>query len=165
MPLSWIFEVCHEMKCTMMFGADTAFLGRHSYQMQNGQNLIRNLKRHSDGTFSSDFTHYLDKIKAKDFVEWLASTKREGWAKKQCLNKSCKTLQYAFHCRLQCSERMMWEVKKHLLFKAGEQDDRFQPWAKTGSCKISDRLEKGSNDFFMETLQCVIGRLFLNTCL
>uniref|UniRef100_A0A3B4WUT4 Glucagon / GIP / secretin / VIP family domain-containing protein n=1 Tax=Seriola lalandi dorsalis TaxID=1841481 RepID=A0A3B4WUT4_SERLL len=32
----------------------------------------------SDGTFTSDFTHYLDKIKAKDFVEWLASTKREG---------------------------------------------------------------------------------------
>ncbi|KAM7404667.1 hypothetical protein PAMP_011994 [Pampus punctatissimus] len=49
----------------------------HSYQMERGQN-IRNLKRHSEGTFTSDFTHYLDKIKAKDFVEWLASTKREG---------------------------------------------------------------------------------------
>ncbi|XP_049921469.1 glucagon-1-like [Epinephelus moara] len=49
----------------------------HSYQMEKGQNIIRNLKRHSDGTFSSDFTHYLDKIKAKDFVDWLASTKRE----------------------------------------------------------------------------------------
>ncbi|CAK6951391.1 glucagon-like [Scomber scombrus] len=49
----------------------------HAYQMERGHN-IRNLKRHSDGTFTSDFTHYLDKIKAKDFVEWLASTKREG---------------------------------------------------------------------------------------
>uniref|UniRef100_A0A671XRL9 Glucagon / GIP / secretin / VIP family domain-containing protein n=1 Tax=Sparus aurata TaxID=8175 RepID=A0A671XRL9_SPAAU len=29
--------------------------------------------QHSDGTFTSDFTHYLDKIKAKDFVEWLAT--------------------------------------------------------------------------------------------
>lgn len=155
------------MKCTMMFGADslinTAFLRRHSYQMQNGQNLIRNLKRHSDGTFTSDFTHYLDKIKAKDFVEWLASTKREGWAEKQRSNQSCVKLQYVFYCRLQCGERMLWEVKKHmsvsnsfsqfspisgdLLFKAGKQDEWFQPWAKTGLCKIFDRLEKGSNDF------------------
>uniref|UniRef100_A0A8C4I9D8 Glucagon / GIP / secretin / VIP family domain-containing protein n=1 Tax=Dicentrarchus labrax TaxID=13489 RepID=A0A8C4I9D8_DICLA len=53
------------------------FLWR-SYQMEKGQNIIRNFKRHSDGTFTSDFTHYLDKIKAKDFVEWLASTKRGG---------------------------------------------------------------------------------------
>uniref|UniRef100_UPI0037E92AE7 glucagon-2-like n=1 Tax=Semicossyphus pulcher TaxID=241346 RepID=UPI0037E92AE7 len=50
----------------------------HLYQMEKGQNIIRNLKRHSDGTFTSDFTHYLDKIKAKDFVEWLARTKQEG---------------------------------------------------------------------------------------
>uniref|UniRef100_A0A8D3BCM8 Glucagon / GIP / secretin / VIP family domain-containing protein n=1 Tax=Scophthalmus maximus TaxID=52904 RepID=A0A8D3BCM8_SCOMX len=48
--------------------------------MEKPQNIIRNLKRHSDGTFASDFTHYLDKIKAKDFVEWLASTKQEGQA-------------------------------------------------------------------------------------
>lgn len=50
--------------------------------MEKPQNIIRNLKRHSDGTFASDFTHYLDKIKAKDFVEWLASTKQEGQAVK-----------------------------------------------------------------------------------
>uniref|UniRef100_A0A3Q1CIV9 Glucagon / GIP / secretin / VIP family domain-containing protein n=1 Tax=Amphiprion ocellaris TaxID=80972 RepID=A0A3Q1CIV9_AMPOC len=43
-----------------------------------GQRIIRNFKRHSDGTFTHDFTRYLDKMKAKDFVEWLASTKREG---------------------------------------------------------------------------------------
>ncbi|KAM3617831.1 uncharacterized protein V6R79_011736 [Siganus canaliculatus] len=48
------------------------------YQLGKGQNVIRNLKRHSDGTFTSDFTHYLDKMKAKDFVEWLRSTKRQG---------------------------------------------------------------------------------------
>ncbi|XP_062453353.1 glucagon-1-like [Rhea pennata] len=34
------------------------------------------LKRHSEGTFTSDFTHYLDKLKAKDFVHWLIDTKR-----------------------------------------------------------------------------------------
>ncbi|CAJ1085287.1 glucagon-like [Xyrichtys novacula] len=49
-----------------------------SFQMEKGQNVIRNFKRHSDGTFTSDFTHFLDKIKAKDFVEWLARTKQEG---------------------------------------------------------------------------------------
>ncbi|XP_034551077.1 glucagon-like [Notolabrus celidotus] len=48
------------------------------FQMEKGHNINRNLKRHSDGTFTSDFTHYLDKIKAKDFVEWLARTKQEG---------------------------------------------------------------------------------------
>uniref|UniRef100_A0A8C4UDA1 Glucagon / GIP / secretin / VIP family domain-containing protein n=1 Tax=Falco tinnunculus TaxID=100819 RepID=A0A8C4UDA1_FALTI len=35
-----------------------------------------NLKRHSEGTFTSDFTRYLDKMKAKDFVHWLINTKR-----------------------------------------------------------------------------------------
>uniref|UniRef100_A0A3P8TK27 Glucagon / GIP / secretin / VIP family domain-containing protein n=1 Tax=Amphiprion percula TaxID=161767 RepID=A0A3P8TK27_AMPPE len=50
----------------------------HSYRMEKGQRIIRNFKRHSDGTFTHDFTRYLDKMKAKDFVEWLASTKREG---------------------------------------------------------------------------------------
>uniref|UniRef100_A0A4W6ELV7 Glucagon / GIP / secretin / VIP family domain-containing protein n=1 Tax=Lates calcarifer TaxID=8187 RepID=A0A4W6ELV7_LATCA len=57
---------------------NSAILRWHSYQMEKGQNIIRNLKRHSDGTFTNDFTRYLDKIKAKDFVEWLASTKRQG---------------------------------------------------------------------------------------
>uniref|UniRef100_A0A3Q3W3H6 Glucagon / GIP / secretin / VIP family domain-containing protein n=1 Tax=Mola mola TaxID=94237 RepID=A0A3Q3W3H6_MOLML len=56
----------------------SALLRCHSYQMERGQNNIQNLKRHSDGTFTSDLTRFLDKIKAKDFVEWLASTKREG---------------------------------------------------------------------------------------
>uniref|UniRef100_A0A8C4KQ59 Glucagon / GIP / secretin / VIP family domain-containing protein n=1 Tax=Dromaius novaehollandiae TaxID=8790 RepID=A0A8C4KQ59_DRONO len=32
--------------------------------------------RHSEGTFTSDFTHYLDRLKAKDFVHWLINTKR-----------------------------------------------------------------------------------------
>nr|XP_057940127.1 glucagon-1-like [Doryrhamphus excisus] len=51
----------------------------HSYQMEKGENIIQNLKRHSEGTFTSDLTGYLDKMKAKDFVAWLASTKREGF--------------------------------------------------------------------------------------
>uniref|UniRef100_A0A667ZNP4 Glucagon / GIP / secretin / VIP family domain-containing protein n=1 Tax=Myripristis murdjan TaxID=586833 RepID=A0A667ZNP4_9TELE len=51
---------------------------RYSKSVEKGQNILKNFKRHSDGTFTSDFTNYLDKIKAKDFVEWLASTKRLG---------------------------------------------------------------------------------------
>lgn len=57
---------------------NSPFLRWRSYQVEKGQHIIQNHKRHSDGTFTSDFTHYLDKIKAKDFVEWLASTKRNG---------------------------------------------------------------------------------------
>ncbi|CAL8259306.1 unnamed protein product [Gadus morhua 'NCC'] len=50
----------------------------HTYEIEKGQNIIKNFKRHSDGTFTNDFTHYLDKIKAKDFVEWLTSNSRVG---------------------------------------------------------------------------------------
>nr|XP_054601864.1 pro-glucagon-like [Nothobranchius furzeri] len=49
-----------------------------SFRMEKGQHIIQNFKRHSDGTFTSDFTNHLDKIKAKYFVEWLSSIKREG---------------------------------------------------------------------------------------
>ncbi|KAK0132441.1 Glucagon-1 [Merluccius polli] len=52
----------------------------HTYEIEKGQNIIKNFKRHADGTFTSDFTHYLDKMKAKDFVEWLISNKRMGIA-------------------------------------------------------------------------------------
>ncbi|XP_010183002.1 PREDICTED: exendin-3-like [Mesitornis unicolor] len=47
-----------------------------SYEARNAQSFASNIKRHSEGTFSSDFTHYLDKMKAKDFVHWLINTKR-----------------------------------------------------------------------------------------
>lgn len=43
----------------------------HSYQMEKGQNIIENYKRHSEGTFANDLTGHLDKMKAKDFVAWL----------------------------------------------------------------------------------------------
>ena len=47
------------------------------YEVDKAEDIIKNYKRHSDGTFTSDFTRHLDRIKAKDFVQWLAS-KREG---------------------------------------------------------------------------------------
>ncbi|XP_032736166.1 glucagon isoform X1 [Lontra canadensis] len=33
-------------------------------------------KRHSQGTFTSDYSKYLDSRRAQDFVQWLMSTKR-----------------------------------------------------------------------------------------
>uniref|UniRef100_A0A8D2M759 Glucagon / GIP / secretin / VIP family domain-containing protein n=1 Tax=Zonotrichia albicollis TaxID=44394 RepID=A0A8D2M759_ZONAL len=43
---------------------------------QNSQSFLSHVKRHSEGTFTSDFTRYLDRMKAKDFVHWLINTKR-----------------------------------------------------------------------------------------
>ncbi|XP_031949720.1 glucagon-like [Corvus moneduloides] len=43
---------------------------------QNSQSFPPHAKRHSEGTFTSDFTRYLDRMKAKDFVHWLINTKR-----------------------------------------------------------------------------------------
>ncbi|KAI6062513.1 Exendin-3-like protein [Aix galericulata] len=48
----------------------------HSYKSQSAHGFPSNTKRHSEGTFTSDFTRYLDKMKAKDFVHWLINTKR-----------------------------------------------------------------------------------------
>ncbi|GAB0207281.1 olfactory receptor 14A16-like [Grus japonensis] len=50
--------------------------GWQSYESQSAQSFASNIKRHSEGTFTSDFTRYLDKMKAKDFVHWLINTKR-----------------------------------------------------------------------------------------
>ncbi|KAJ3592244.1 hypothetical protein NHX12_007372 [Muraenolepis orangiensis] len=35
-------------------------------------------KRHSEGTFSSDYRKYLDTRRGQDFVQWLKNTKRNG---------------------------------------------------------------------------------------
>ncbi|XP_054662785.1 exendin-3-like [Grus americana] len=53
-----------------------------SYESQSAQSFASNIKRHSEGTFTSDFTRYLDKMKAKDFVHWLINTKRYSSAKR-----------------------------------------------------------------------------------
>uniref|UniRef100_A0A8C7XY40 Glucagon / GIP / secretin / VIP family domain-containing protein n=1 Tax=Oryzias sinensis TaxID=183150 RepID=A0A8C7XY40_9TELE len=46
-------------------------------EMKNKQNIFQSLKRHTDGMFTSDLTNYLDKMKAKNFVEWLAAIKQQ----------------------------------------------------------------------------------------
>ncbi|XP_075054109.1 glucagon-1-like [Mixophyes fleayi] len=46
------------------------------WQEYESQIFTSNIKRHSEGTFSSDLTRYLDRLKAKDFVQWLMDKKR-----------------------------------------------------------------------------------------
>ncbi|XP_074989998.1 exendin-3-like [Calonectris borealis] len=55
---------------------------RQSYEPQSARSFASNIKRHSEGTFTSDFTRYLDKMKAKDFVHWLINAKRYSSTKR-----------------------------------------------------------------------------------
>ncbi|XP_028847878.1 glucagon b [Denticeps clupeoides] len=36
------------------------------------------MKRHSEGTFSNDYSKYLETRRAQDFVQWLMNSKRSG---------------------------------------------------------------------------------------
>ncbi|KAM9835852.1 glucagon-1-like [Aulostomus maculatus] len=44
---------------------------------------LPNMKRHSEGTFSNDYSKYLEDRKAQDFVRWLMNSKRSGAADKR----------------------------------------------------------------------------------
>ncbi|XP_020654037.1 pro-glucagon isoform X1 [Pogona vitticeps] len=39
---------------------------------------LNEVKRHSQGTFTSDYSKFLDTRRAQDFVQWLMNTKRSG---------------------------------------------------------------------------------------
>ncbi|XP_042369286.1 glucagon-1-like [Plectropomus leopardus] len=39
---------------------------------------LSNMKRHSEGTFSNDYSKYLEDRRAQDFVQWLMNNKRSG---------------------------------------------------------------------------------------
>ncbi|XP_044222279.1 glucagon b [Thunnus albacares] len=39
---------------------------------------LQNMKRHSEGTFSNDYSKYLETRRAQDFVQWLKNSKRNG---------------------------------------------------------------------------------------
>ncbi|KAM8933858.1 pro-glucagon [Pelodytes ibericus] len=39
---------------------------------------LNEVKRHSQGTFTSDYSKYLDSRRAQDFVQWLMNSKRSG---------------------------------------------------------------------------------------
>ncbi|KAK5847650.1 hypothetical protein PBY51_016760 [Eleginops maclovinus] len=44
---------------------------------------LSNMKRHSEGTFSNDYSKYLEDRKAQDFVRWLMNNKRSGAEEKR----------------------------------------------------------------------------------
>ncbi|KAM4626106.1 pro-glucagon isoform 2-T2 [Discoglossus pictus] len=44
---------------------------------------LNEVKRHSQGTFTSDYSKYLDSRRAQDFVQWLMNTKRSGGVSKR----------------------------------------------------------------------------------
>ncbi|KAM4602131.1 glucagon-1-like [Polymixia lowei] len=44
---------------------------------------LSNIKRHSEGTFSNDYSKYLEDRRAQDFVRWLMNNKRSGAAAKR----------------------------------------------------------------------------------
>ncbi|KAF3706385.1 Glucagon-1 Glucagon I Glicentin-related polypeptide 1 [Channa argus] len=44
---------------------------------------MSSMKRHSEGTFSNDYSKYLEERKAQDFVRWLMNNKRSGSAEKR----------------------------------------------------------------------------------
>ncbi|XP_067890637.1 glucagon b [Heterodontus francisci] len=46
--------------------------------LEKQSNPLEDVKRHSEGTFTSDYSKYMDNRRAKDFVQWLMSTKRNG---------------------------------------------------------------------------------------
>ncbi|XP_068165711.1 glucagon-1-like [Antennarius striatus] len=44
---------------------------------------LSNMKRHSEGTFSNDYSKYLEERKAQNFVQWLMNNKRSGVPEKR----------------------------------------------------------------------------------
>ncbi|KAK9968997.1 hypothetical protein ABG768_027209 [Culter alburnus] len=44
----------------------------------NDPREVNNMKRHSEGTFSNDYSKYLETRRAQDFVQWLMNSKRSG---------------------------------------------------------------------------------------
>ncbi|KAM3857128.1 glucagon-1-like [Diretmus argenteus] len=44
---------------------------------------LSNMKRHSEGTFSNDYSKYLEDRRAQEFVRWLMNNKRSGAAAKR----------------------------------------------------------------------------------
>ncbi|XP_043078940.1 glucagon a [Puntigrus tetrazona] len=50
--------------------------------LERGQGFTT-AKRHSEGTFSNDYSKYLETRRAQDFVQWLMNSKRNGGSAKR----------------------------------------------------------------------------------
>ncbi|XP_033472066.1 glucagon-1-like [Epinephelus lanceolatus] len=46
--------------------------------LADGPRELASKKRHSEGTFSNDYSKYLEERRAQDFVQWLMNNKRSG---------------------------------------------------------------------------------------
>ncbi|CAG5865551.1 unnamed protein product [Menidia menidia] len=57
---------------------DRNSLSSSENSMFNGPIEFPNMKRHSEGTFSNDYSKYLETRRAQDFVQWLKNSKRNG---------------------------------------------------------------------------------------
>ena len=55
------------------------FCGLHTADtMADEVRELSNMKRHSEGTFSNDYSNYMEERRAQDFVQWLMNSKRSG---------------------------------------------------------------------------------------
>lgn len=66
----------HIFVCFSLAGGDT---------LQEDSRELSDMKRHSEGTFSNDYSKYLEDRKAQDFVRWLMNNKRSGSVFPLCL--------------------------------------------------------------------------------
>ncbi|CAM4600161.1 unnamed protein product [Leuciscus chuanchicus] len=55
---------------------NTSFMSEE--ELLNDPREVNNMKRHSEGTFSNDYSKYLETRRAQDFVQWLMNSKRSG---------------------------------------------------------------------------------------
>lgn len=96
---------------------------------------LSNMKRHSEGTFSNDYSKYLETRRAQDFVQWLKNSKRNGWV---CLRLQNGQLAWAQLSPV-CSDRSLFrrhadgtytsDVSTYLQDQAAKE---FVSWLKTG---------------------------------
>lgn len=70
------------MICYGKHFSGTYFVLPYSFESDNTLNdepvELSSMKRHSEGTFSNDYSKYLEDRKAQDFVRWLMNNKRSG---------------------------------------------------------------------------------------
>ncbi|XP_014914968.1 glucagon-1-like [Poecilia latipinna] len=61
-----------------LLGTEDSSSFEEDNRLASGPQELSNIKRHSEGTFSNDYSKYLEDRKAQDFVRWLMSNKRSG---------------------------------------------------------------------------------------
>ncbi len=89
--------------CLCSLEADDSF-GDESQQLSN-------MKRHSEGTFSNDYSKYLEDMKAQDFVHWLMNNKRSGSVTIHSNHHHDSHTVHSFHSRTQ----MFHHMKKYYI--------------------------------------------------